>query len=139
VTLNARRLEIRDIFERLITALGNKDFDGVEALLTEDAVFDWPYLPLDTMAERMIGAKTFRDFCEQGMATCDPYRHKMTAFYDLLEPDALIAEYYSDTIFNPTGARYSNKYLAIARFRGDRVCYWKEYINPMIVKNVMGI
>ena len=59
MTLNARRLEIRDIFERLITALGNKDFDGVEALLTEDAVFDWPYLPLDTMAERMIGAKTF--------------------------------------------------------------------------------
>lgn len=139
MTLDPRRLELREIFEKLVTALGNKDFDTVESLCTEDAVFEWPYRPIEDMSEVMIGAKTFRDFCEQGMATCDPYRHKITAFYDLVEPNALIAEYYSDTIFNPTGAKYSNRYLGIARFRDNKICFWKEYINPLIVRDVMGL
>lgn len=137
--LDPRRLELRSIFENLVVALGRKDFDTVEALMTEDVVCEWPYRPIKDMDEVMIGNRKFREFCEQGMATCDPYRHKITQFYDLVEPEAIIAEYYSDTIFHPTGARYSNRYLGLARFRGNRVCYWKEYINPMIVKEVMGL
>jgi len=136
---DARRLELRGIFNRLVTALGAKDFDTVEALLTADVVCEWPYLPMTGMAPVMHGNRTFREFCEQGMAQFDPYRHKITAYYDLIEPDALIAEYFSDTVFHPTGARYSNHYLGIARFRGDKVCFWKEYINPLTIKDAMGL
>ena len=137
--IDARRLKLRDIFETMVTALGNKDFDLMESLLTEDVVCDWPYLPIADMDGRMVGAKTFRDFCEAGMRDFDPYRHKITAFYDLVEPDALIAEYHSNSVYHPNGKPYSNRYLGIARFRGDRVCYWKEYINPLVVKETMGL
>ena len=129
----------RRMFDEMVTAFGHKDFDRFETYLTPEAVFEWPYLPVEGWPQTMSGARAFREMCERGMVDFDPYNHKVTRFYDQVEPDLLIVEYFSDTTYRPSGKRYSNQYLGIVRFAGDKVSYWKEYINPLTVKNVMGL
>jgi ketosteroid isomerase-like protein len=133
----ARTARKRQLFDEMVAAFGRKEFDLFETYLTQDAVFEWPYLPVPDFPSRMVGAHAFRLATERGMADFDPYRHKVTQFYDAVEPDLLIAEYESDTVYHPTGRPYANKYLGIVRFTGEKVSYWKEYINPLTIKEAM--
>ena len=128
----------RQLFDEMVTAFGRKEFDRFETYLTPDAVFEWPYLPVPDFPHRMVGTHAFRRATEQGMADFDPYRHKVTEFFDCVEHDLLIAEYESDTVYHPTGRPYANKYLGVVRFAGEKVSYWKEYINPLTIKETMG-
>jgi ketosteroid isomerase-like protein len=48
----------------------------------------------------------------------------------------LISEYHSDSRHLATGVAYSNRYLGILRFREGKVCYWREYINPLAIKDM---
>ncbi len=129
----------RRLFKEMVTAFGRKEFDLFETYFIADAVFEWPYLPVPDFPPRMVGVHAFRLATERGMADFDPYRHRVTQFYDMIEPDLLIAEYESDTIYHPTGRPYANKYLGIVRFAGQKIGYWKEYINPLLIKEAMGL
>jgi len=133
-----RKARLRTLFEDMITAFGAKQFDRFEAFLRDDTVFEWPYVPLKDFPARMVGGKAFRKAAEIGMAECDPYGHVVDRFYDQLDPDLLIVEYHSDTIHHPSRKRYANKYLGILRYEGDRVVWWREYINPLPVLEVYG-
>jgi ketosteroid isomerase-like protein len=128
----------RQLFDEMVTAFGRKEFDLFETYLIPEAVFEWPYLPVPDFPSRMVGTHAFRLATERGMADFDPYRHRVTQFYDTVEPDLLIAEYESDTVYHPTGRAYANKYLGIVRFTGEKVSWWKEYINPLTIKEAMG-
>ena len=134
----ARRVMLRQLFTDLITAFGTKDFDRFESYMRPDTVFEWPYLPLKEFPERMLGGAEFRAAAEAGMRDCDPYGHVVDRFYDQLDPDMLIVEYHSDTTHLPSGKRYANKYLGIVRFEGERVVFWKEYVNPLPILEVYG-
>ena len=128
----------RQLFDEMVTAFGRQEFDLFETYLIPDAVFEWPYLPVPDFPHRMAGTHAFRLATEQGMADFDPYRHKVTKFFDCVERDLLIAEYESDTVYHPTGRPYANKYLGIVRFTGEKISYWKEYINPLTITEAMG-
>lgn len=134
----ARKAQLRAMFTDLITAFGAKDFDHFESYMREDTVFEWPYLPLKDFPEVMIGGAAFRASAEAGMKDSDPYHHVVDRFFDLVDPDMLIVEYHSDTIYHPTGRRYANKYIGIVKFKDDKVVFWKEYINPLPVLEVYG-
>ncbi|MDB5394791.1 MAG: hypothetical protein JWM91_2297 [Rhodospirillales bacterium] len=129
----------RRLFDEMVSAFGRKEFDLFETYFIADAVFEWPYLPVPDFPHTMVGVHAFRLATERGMADFDPYRHRVTQFYDMVDTNMLIAEYESDTVYHPTGKPYANKYLGIVRFTGDKISYWKEYINPMLIKDVMGI
>lgn len=135
---DARRRQLRDLFTDLITAYGAKDFDRFGSFLKEDARFEWPYLPLRDFPSEMTGRDAFIETSRVGMADCDPYGHVVDTFHDQVDPDMLIVEYHSDTTHHPTGRRYANTYLGILRFEGDKVAWWKEYINPLPVLEVYG-
>lgn len=135
---DSRRQELKDLFVGLITAYGEKDFDAFAPYIHEDAVFDWPYLPLKEFPDAVTGRNKFIEISRAGMEGCDGYHHKVDQFYDLLDPDMLIVEYHSDTVF-PSGKPYANKYLGILRFRGNEVVYWREYVNPLPIIEAYGL
>lgn len=135
----SRRDRLRAIFEELIGAYGRKDFDRFGQHVAEDAVFEWPYLPLKEFPERMVGRDAFIAMSREGMADCDGYNHRVSAFYDQLDPDMLIVEYHSQTVLRSTGTPYANRYLGILRFTGDLVSFWKEYVNPLAIIDAYGL
>lgn len=57
--LAARRAELRCLFDCMIAAYGNKDFDEFATYLRDDTVFEWAYLPLKDFPSRMIGVQNF--------------------------------------------------------------------------------
>lgn len=134
-----RRARLRAIFADLIGAYGRKDFDAFARHVDEQAVFEWPYLPLKEFPDRMVGRDAFIAMSREGMADCDGYHHTVDACFDQLDPDMLIVEYHSQTVLRSTGAAYANKYLGILRFDGDRVVYWKEYVNPLAIVEAYGL
>ena len=64
------------------------------------------------------------------MSAFEPYRYQITAVFELLDPNRLIAEYRSNSTYKPSGAAYRNQYLGIFEFLDGQVAYWREYINP---------
>lgn len=136
--LDSRRLQLRSLFTGLITAYGAKDFDAFATFIAEDALFDYPYLPLTEFPSEVVGREKFIEVSQAGMANCDGYHHVVEEFYDALDPDTLIVEYKSDTVLND-GTRYRNKYLGILRFKDDKVVYWREYVNPLPILEAYGL
>ncbi|MDE2436972.1 MAG: nuclear transport factor 2 family protein [Sphingomonadales bacterium] len=134
-----RRAHLKDLFTRLITAYGNKDFAAFALYVHPDCEFDWPYLPLKEFPERMVGREAFIATSRAGMADCDGYHHAVDRFYDMADPDMLIAEYHTDTVLRSSDRRYANRYLGILRFEGERVVYWREYVNPLPIIEAFGL
>jgi ketosteroid isomerase-like protein len=132
-----RRRQCREIFVRMLGHLGRKEFDAFEACLTEDFVQEWPYKPLPSMPDSLSGARAVRDLIEKGMSDFTPYAYQIHSIHDLMEPDALIAEYSSHAHFRPRNVAYSNCYISVLRFRNGRICYWREYVNPLIIKEAL--
>jgi ketosteroid isomerase-like protein len=133
-----RKQELRELFAEMISAYGAKDFDRFAEFLRDDTLFEWPYLPLADFPSSMVGGDAFVATSKVGMANSEPYNHKVDRFFDLADPDMLIVEYHSDTHHTGAGKRYANKYLGILRYEGDKVVYWKEYVNPLPILEVYG-
>ncbi len=60
--LDAQALRDRNraCFERMLEALGRKDWDVGFACMSEDVLCDWPYLPIPEMCHEMRGRDTIR-------------------------------------------------------------------------------
>lgn len=126
------------VFRTMLAALGRKDWDGGFALMTEDVVCDWPYKPIPDMPSEMQGRETIRAFFANGQEPFLGLDYHIERIYELLDPDALIAEYRSDSRHRDSGIPYRNAYLGILRFRDAQVSYWREYINPQTISELFA-
>ncbi|MFS2068313.1 nuclear transport factor 2 family protein [Pseudomonas sp. CT11-2] len=125
------------LFVRMLGHLGRKEFDEFEACLAPDLLQEWPYRPVPNMPSTLVGNRALRTLIERGMAPFDPYAYEIESIHDLLEPNTLIAEYSSHSFYHPTSRPYSNTYLSIFRFADDKIVYWREYVNPLIIKEAL--
>lgn len=132
------RSENRAVMTEALRRLGNAEFGPACELLTEDVLCDWPYLPMRGLSHEIRGRTAMRDFFAGGMSAFDPYRYEITTVYELVDPKRLIAEYRSNSRLRATNTPYQNFYLGIFHFRDGLISYWREYINPMIVAEVMS-
>ncbi len=134
----SQRAENRSVMTELLRRLGSQDFRGACALLSEDVLCDWPYPPTPETPREIRGRDAMEDFFSGGMLAFDPYRYEITRVFELVEPSRLIAEYHSNSRFKPSGAPYRNDYLGIFDFENGLVTYWREYINPVVVADVLA-
>lgn len=136
-TADATRAQNKEIFTRMLGHLGRKEFDQFEEYLDDNVFQDWPYKPIPTMADSLTGRANLRNFIEKGTGDFDPYDYRISQFYDMADPDSLIIEYCSNTVYLPTMAPYANQYLSIMKFAGGKITYWREYVNPLIIKEAL--
>lgn len=128
----------RALFERMLNALGRKDFDEFEAYLADDILLEWPYPVMDGFPTEQRGARWLRDNLEQSLQDFTPYAYRISAIHDMADPDKLIAEYSSHSEYLPSGTPYSNRYISLIEFAGGRITRWREYVNPQIVERTLG-
>lgn len=134
----ALRAANRAVMTEALRRLGNADFEGACELLAEDVRCDWPYLPMKGLSHEIRGRRAMQEFFARGMSAFDPYRYEITTVYELVDPKRLIAEYRSNSRLRATDTPYRNSYLGIFEFEGGLIAWWREYINPMIVAEVMA-
>ena len=128
----------RELLVRMLDALGSKDFDGFEACLDKDLRCEWPYAVMEGFPTELVGARRLREALQASFAKFTPYNYRIIEMYDLVDPNRLIAEYSSHCTYLPRGVPYSNRYLGIFDFRAATITRWREYVNPLIVREALG-
>jgi ketosteroid isomerase-like protein len=128
----------RDLFVRMLNALGSKDFETFESCLDPELCCEWPYVVMEGFPTQMRGARRLREALEISFAQFTPYAYRIIEIHSLEDPDRLIAEYTSHSRYLPRDKPYSNRYVGIFGFRGGRIAYWREYVNPLIVLETLG-
>ncbi|MBN8839429.1 MAG: nuclear transport factor 2 family protein [Sphingomonadales bacterium] len=126
------------LFERMLGALGTKDFDAFEACLADDILLEWPYPVMDGFPTEQRGARWLRDALEESLRHFTPYAYRIAVIHDMADPGKLIAEYSSHSEYLPTGAPYANTYISLFEFAGGRITRWREYVNPQVVERALG-
>ena len=128
----------RDVFLRMLNALGRKEFDAFESCLDPELRCEWPYVVMAGFPTEMHGARRLRDALEVSFATFAPYSYQIVELHELADPDRLIAEYTSHSRYLPRDVPYSNRYVGIFEFRNGLITRWREYVNPLMVLDALG-
>lgn len=136
--IQAARQHNISVFTTMLGHLGRQEYEACGRYLAPDIYADWPYIPAPGCPDHIVGREPLLAFFKGGMSDFDPYAYQITQIHPLVDPNQLIAEYFSDSRFHPNGRRYSNKYCAILRFEGGLVTYWREYVNPETIRLVMA-
>ena len=128
----------RNVFIRMLDALGSKDYDTFEGFLDPELLCEWPYVVMEGFPTEMRGARRLREALEVSFTQFAPYAYRIIEIHSLEDPDGLIAEYTSHSRYLPKDTPYSNRYVGIFGFRDGRIATWREYVNPLIVLQTLG-
>jgi ketosteroid isomerase-like protein len=128
----------RDVFLRMLNALGSKDYDTFESCLDPDLLCEWPYVVMEGFPTEMRGARRLREALEVSFEQFAPYAYRIVEIHSLEDPDRLVAEYTSHSRHLPSDKPYSNRYVGVFGFRDGRIATWREYVNPLIVLEALG-
>jgi uncharacterized protein len=123
-------------FREVLHLMGTSRFAEACELLTDDVLCEWPYPPIPGLTEK-AGRAVIRDMFTARMGRNEDFNFTVLETYDLLDPDALIVEYRCDTHRRETGVPYQNKYIAVVRFRDGLVSFWREYLNTLLVAQLI--
>ena len=106
-----------------ITALNG---DAVLAELHESAVFELPYEPAVPDCDR----SGFHQVLSMMFTMFKKFDITITDIYDLVDPNALVAQYRSDSEGRVKPVVYQNEYIGVFHFREGKIVSWREYANP---------
>jgi uncharacterized protein len=128
----------RELFVRMLEALGRKEYDPFQASLDPQIVCEWPYRVLDGFPTEMIGAQRLRSALETSLDTFTPYSYRIEEIHDLADPNRLVAEYTSHSTYLPRNVPYENRYVGFFRGANGLITHWREYVNPLVVLEALG-
>jgi len=124
-----------DIVTDYLDKIGSLDIDGAGEHLADDAVMMVPFAPSLEDVPPLVGKQAMLD---QMRGVILPAFVRMEFFidewYDVSDPDALIAEYHSVCpLKGPQGqgGEYRNSYVGVFRFADEKIILHKEYFNPV--------
>ena len=132
---------------QMLEYLGRRDFENYEKYLADDVYADWPYVPVAGLPGSVVGKEQLLAYFKgevdgarnDGMLDFTPFNYTITRIIETVDPDQLVAEYCSDSIYLPSNTPYSNKYISIFNFdKNGLICYWREYVNPLLIYQTLG-
>ena len=115
-----------------INAIANADFDKIADFYTDDA-------RIFTMSRTLIsGEFTAQQVKEHARKILDifPDGLRFEIHQLIADGDRVVVEAESFGR-NAAGAPYNNQYMFLMRFRGDKLCEFKEYFDSEMVTEVM--
>jgi len=124
-------------FTAMLRHLGRKEFEACKRYLSPNLYADWPYEPAPGAPRELTGRDALIGFIENGTADFEPFNYSIDRIYELADPDTLIVEYHSSTRYRPADRPYSNRYLGIFHFQDGLISYWREYVNPELIRQAM--
>lgn len=104
------------------------DFDGVDRLLQDGAVFDFPYRSSNQV---VAGRTAIVDHLRSGMtAFIKTIKFHIDAQYPSQDGEFVVTEYSSEAE-RVAGGMYRNRYVCILKAQDGRIVLYREYYNPL--------
>ncbi|WP_165799773.1 nuclear transport factor 2 family protein [Mycolicibacterium tusciae] len=116
------------IVREFLDAIGDLDFDRVEAYLATEAIMVLPFV--DGLPPTLGRSAIVAQLRDSVPAMFERMNFTYDEFYDVRGGDAVVAEYRSECPQRDTGKVYRNTYITVFRFDGAEISLYKEYLNP---------
>jgi Ketosteroid isomerase-related protein len=131
-----RRSGNRATVEKAFGLLSQQRHKEIAELITDDIDFELPYGP-GQKALAVRGSDRWIALNDATWPAFTRFSLAITNVYELADPDMLVVEYQSDGEVRATKKPYRNRYIGVFRFRGGRICAWREFHNPEITAIAM--
>jgi ketosteroid isomerase-like protein len=131
-----RRSGNRATVEKAFGLLSQQRHKEIAELITDDIDFELPYGPVQK-ALAVRGSDRWIALNDATWPAFARFSLAITNVYELVDPDMLVVEYQSDGEVRATKKPYRNRYIGVFRFRGGRICAWREFHNPEITAIAM--
>ncbi len=129
-SLNEKEVRERNIevLKTAISSIGTGNSEIFSSLYTEDWVLELPY---SEPPKVLTGINEILAYLKPQMGKLE-FTLTLTEIFECLDPNLLIAEYFSEGRSTITNKPYQNTYIGLWRFREGKICGVKEYLNPLI-------
>jgi hypothetical protein len=131
-----RRASNRAVVEKAFGLLSQMRHRELADLISEDIAFELPYGPGQKPLV-VAGRERWLALNDATWPAFSRFAIGITAVHELVDPDALVIEYQSDGQVRASAKPYCNRYIGVFRFRGGRICEWREFHNPEITAIAM--
>lgn len=128
----------RDLVEQLLRAGRELDTETFVSLIAPDGYLEWPYRPPGVPA-RVQGRDQIREFMTtqaKGLVKFDEYRN--VVIHETTDPEVVIVEYDAHGTVLPTGAPLHQTIIAVLRVKDGLVVSYRDYLNPMVVAEILA-
>ena len=129
-SLNEKKVRERniDVLKTAISSIGTGNSEVFSNLYTEDWVLELPY---SEPPKVLTGINELLAYLKPQMGKLE-FTLTLTEIFECLDPNLLIAEYFSEGRSTVTNKPYQNTYIGLWKFREGKICGVKEYLNPLI-------
>lgn len=115
------------LLRKLLSCLETFDFDGIDGLLHDDAVFDFPYRSSNQI---ISGRVAIVEHLRAGLtAFLKSISFEVHALYPSQDGQFAISEHSSEGE-RAAGGMYRNRYVCVVQARDGRIVLYREYYNP---------
>ncbi|MBO6639068.1 MAG: nuclear transport factor 2 family protein [Roseitalea sp.] len=126
------------LVEAFLQRLIDADVDAIADILTEDAVFEFPFAP-----EGQPKAIKGRDGIAAYFRKTFP-KKRITAVtrcltYEMADPSTVFQEFDCALLDVETGARHDNNYCALYDLRDGKIALFREYYNSVVRQQKEGV
>ncbi|MDW3215299.1 MAG: nuclear transport factor 2 family protein [Ilumatobacteraceae bacterium] len=123
-----------DVVREAFAGVGAADAARQLTQYTDDMVLD---LPFTDPPMRLVGKPRALSMLESAF---EEYKMELTIteVHECADPDELIVEFVSNGHLTSTGKTYANTYIAVFRFRDGRICYQREFFNPLVAARALA-
>jgi ketosteroid isomerase-like protein len=122
-----------DAIRQLMDCQGNYDWDGISNLLTDEAVFEIPFINQRFTGKTLI-IERWRPSLERMVGL---------KFYDIeikpmAEPGWYIATFRNTCKVRATGAEYDQVYISLFQVKSGKIAYFAEYFDTLRLAITLG-
>jgi ketosteroid isomerase-like protein len=119
--------------EAAFEGVSNADAERQLANYTDDMVLELPFTDPPRRIDGKAQALTFL----ASAFTVYKMRLTITRVHQCLDPNELVVEFTSEGHMATTGKRYANVYIVVMQFRDGRICFQREFFNPLIAERAL--
>ena len=116
-------MENKEIVQRFWAAMAVRDWDGMEALLTEDA----HYTDVGAPGPGGTGPDGVLGRLRAGLEPLEEYHHLPGARM-VGEGDLVMTEHVERWVFG-TGEAFDHAFVSVTQLRDGKICRWHDYSN----------
>jgi ketosteroid isomerase-like protein len=137
VNLQKQQIALERMFRNGLDSLIAKDVSGWVDMWTEDGTMEFPFAP--ATHPRLEGRKAIADYMSAFPTKVEISEFPYVRFHHSPDGKTLVVEFSCIGRSLDTGKQYNQSYVGVMDIRDGKISAYKDYFNPLVVMQSMGV
>jgi uncharacterized protein len=120
----------RELFDKALTLLLDKDMSGFADLWAADGIMEFPFAP-PGWPVRLDGREAVREYLRGYTDVYDIKSVTEQTVHETADPEVIIAEVEVDGALVRTGRPYRRRYISVLTVRDGHIVGYRDYWSPL--------